>query len=173
MFSLLMRKVHMSDVNPRAEKHGPEHVLAVDLKIKVDCSNGQLAEFHPKLKAAFYWCDANAERDLADQSFVGSADFQPDLVFSGMDPISIDHKVVGARVTIHAPVSKNDLLFDGCVVDNFKLDFKQGGTVEVSCRIITKPDVKTAGLLCGMIQDDIELSIMPPEADKQLTAAAE
>lgn len=168
MFSLLQSKALLVHVNNRAENHGPEHVLALDLSLAIDIGNDQLKEFHPKLKDSFYHFDKQVDGDLVDQGKSGDADYKPHLIFGCFSPFSIDHKLVGARVVIHAPISLQDITFEGARVDDFSLDMKQGGTVRVTCKARVKPnkgDDRTVGRVCAMMKDEISISIIPPDPD--------
>lgn len=50
MFELNQQQAKLNSVNPRAEKHGTENVMAADLGFTVKVANGVLSEFHPKLR---------------------------------------------------------------------------------------------------------------------------
>lgn len=57
-----LTKSKLVSVNVRSEKHGPELVPAVDLKLSMDAGNDILAKFHPDLKEALYF-KADQEKD--------------------------------------------------------------------------------------------------------------
>jgi len=62
MFSLKNQAAKLTNVNPRAELHGQDKKLAVDLKFEIKVSNDVLSEFDPSLKGSLYKkADAMAE----------------------------------------------------------------------------------------------------------------
>ncbi|SNR98798.1 hypothetical protein SAMN05192560_2097 [Methylobacillus rhizosphaerae] len=54
MFNLDKSVGKLINVNPRAELHGKDTVLAVDIKVEHKLHNDILSEFHPTLKAFLY-----------------------------------------------------------------------------------------------------------------------
>jgi hypothetical protein len=51
MFSLENQNAKLTSVNPRAEIHGQDRKMAVDLKFEVKVSNDVLSFFDPRSKA--------------------------------------------------------------------------------------------------------------------------
>ena len=54
MFSLANQSAKLTSVNPRAEIHGTDHVMAADLKFEIKVGNDVLSEFDPSLKSSLY-----------------------------------------------------------------------------------------------------------------------
>ena len=54
MFSLANQAAKLTSVNPRAEIHGTDHVMAADLKFEIKVGNDVLSEFDPSLKSSLY-----------------------------------------------------------------------------------------------------------------------
>ncbi len=165
MFSLEKQKATFTSWNARTELHGEERVPAADIKIDVATSNDILTEFDPALKSALYREPHPGEEDLIDR-----ADERPQqtrLRFPNMkNPIKWDTKLVGATVTIHRGLgdSKSNIVLAECTVDGFVFDPQDGGTVITSIRIQCKPNEKQAGQLYELNGNEIEISIVPPEA---------
>jgi hypothetical protein len=169
-FALEHQGVKLVDVNPRAELHGDDHVMAADLKMQATMSNDILAEFHPRLRAALYF-KSEGSPDLIDIARAGDPAHVPNLVFPKLGPLKWQHEIAGARVTIYAPVSRNDIVLEGCGVDGFTIEAKEGGTIILTFRVKAKPDEDEMGRLCAMIQTDIDLSLEPPQATDEKEAA--
>lgn len=163
MFSLDHKITLLANVNPRAELHGEDKLLAVDLKFEIDTPNDILSEFDPSLKSAFYRKAEPGEGDLlADQP--GNL---PKLKFPLMGPVKWGKDYAGYEIVVHRGISGvEDIRIIECGVDNFRFDFKEGGTVTLSFRVIAHPEPPELGRLCELIQQDVELSLIPPEETK-------
>lgn len=170
MFSLIRTNATLSNVNPRAEKHGDENVLACDLKFQVKLPNDVLSEFHPALKTFLYFKSVNpGDGDLVDEARKDDPGWLPNLRMPDLHPLKHKHELIGATLTIHAPIAKqNDIELDGCHVDGFTFDCQEGGTVIVTFRAQAHPDEKTIGKLCAHIQEEVEISVEPPEPGEGL-----
>lgn len=161
MFGLQNHKSKLENANPRAELHGDEHKLAVDLKLSTDVSNGMLAVFDPALKSALYWKGDGSQGELLDDP-----GHLPALRFPEMGPIRWSKDLAGYTLTVHVGVSgSSNIVLADCAVDKFVFEPKEGGSVGISFRIQAHPDPVTLGRLCELIQQDIELTLTPPEAN--------
>lgn len=67
MFSLQNQAAKLQSVNPRAELHGDEHVMAADLKFEIRVSNDVLSEFDSLLKSALYHKSNGAQGELISE----------------------------------------------------------------------------------------------------------
>jgi len=165
MFELSKQKSKLVDFNPRSELNGAELVPAGDLKIKVDLGNDCLAMFHPTLKNFLYHLDASPDaQDLAQQG----ERTEPNLRIGNLvPPLRLSDEIVGAEVTIHwGSSAKSDIIFPLANINNFKLEPKEGGTVEITFRAqVSRIEEKHAGKLATMIGGEVEISIVPPSAD--------
>lgn len=162
MFSLQNQAAKLTSVNPRAELHGQDKKLAVDLKFDIKVSNDVLSEFDPSLKSAIYRAADAGEGDLlADQPGV-----LPKLKFPLMGSIKWGKQFAGYETIIHYGVSgTQDIHLIETEVDNFKFDCQDGGTVVVSFRVIAHPESAELGRLCEMIQQEVEMSLVEPEPE--------
>ena len=64
MFSLKNQAAKLTNVNPRAELHGQDKKLAVDLKFEIKVSNDVLSEFDASLKGSLYKKADDGQGDL-------------------------------------------------------------------------------------------------------------
>jgi hypothetical protein len=66
MFDLTKTQVGLTNVNPRAELHGDEHHIAVDLSIRANLSGAILKQFSSELGDFLY--KKPDDPDLAEQA---------------------------------------------------------------------------------------------------------
>lgn len=166
MFSLENQNAKLVNVNPRAELHGEETKLAVDLKFEVKTSNDILSEFDGHLKSSLY-----KKRESGQQELIHEPGHLPQLKYPQMAPIKWEQDLAGYQTTIHGALAQSDIGLAGCEVDGWKFDCQDGGTVVLSFRVICHPDTKDLGRLCEMIQQPVEISMTPPAADEEQHAA--
>lgn len=162
MFSLANQAAKLTSVNPRAEIHGTDHVMAADLKFEIKVGNDVLSEFDPSLKSSLY-----KKADGPQGELITDAGHLPSLKFPIMGPVKWGKEFSGYETVIHYGVSgAQDIHLIDCEVDNFSFDCQDGGTVAVSFRVIAHPEPTELGRLCEMIQQEVEMSLIEPEADK-------
>lgn len=162
MFSLANQSAKLTSVNPRAEIHGTDHVMAADLKFEIKVGNDVLSEFDPSLKSSLY-----KKADGPQGELITDAGHLPSLKFPLMGPVKWGKEFSGYETVIHYGVSgAQDIHLIDCEVDNFRFDCQDGGTVAVSFRVIAHPESSELGRLCEMIQQEVEMSLIEPEADK-------
>lgn len=158
MFELIKTQVGLTNVNPRAELHGDEHQIAVDLSIRANLSGEILKQFSAELRDFLY--KKPDDPDLAEQ---GDPDSPTQPRFPKMGAIKWDFEGTGYKVTVDYGIGgDSDIVLHDCKVDKFVFDPQNGGTVVTSFRIIAHPDTDLVGLLCDRIQQDIEITIEPP-----------
>jgi hypothetical protein len=169
MFSLEKQQAKLDNVNPRAEIHGPDKVLAVDLKISFKSSNDVLSEFDPFLKSSFYTKGDQAQGELIDD-----ANHLPVLKFPLINSaLPWDKEYSGYETIVHLGLGgkNSDVEMIECQVDKFKFELLDGGSVIVHFRVICHPKESELGKLCSLIQQEIEVSLIPPSEEQQLLAA--
>jgi hypothetical protein len=164
MFSLEKQNAKLTSVNPRAEIHGTDKVMAADLKFEIKVSNDVLSEFDPSLKFSLYKKqDGSGQTELLNEP-----GHLPALKFPLMGPVKWGKDFSGYEVVVHYGISgKEDIHLATCQVDQFRFDCQDGGTVVVAFRVIAHPEAKALGRLCEMIQTDVELSLIEPTEEQQ------
>jgi len=86
-----------------------------------------------------------------------------ELVFPQMGAIKWDYTGTGYHLTVGYGVGgKSDIKLMDCKVDKFKFTPYGGGSVGIEFRVIVHPEVKDVGKLCDMIQQEIEIKLVPP-----------
>lgn len=160
MFSLANQAAKLVNVNPRAELHGQDKKLAVDLKFEIKVSNDVLSEFDPSLKNSLYK-KADTQGDLIDDP-----GHLPALKFPMMGKVKWGKDFAGYETIIHYGVTgTQDIRMAECEVDNFSFDCQDGGTVVVAFRVIAHPESTDLGRLCEMIQQEVEMSLIEPAVE--------
>lgn len=160
MFSLANQSAKLTNVNPRAELHGQDKKLAVDLKFEIKVSNDVLSEFDASLKGSLYKKADDGQGDL-----IADPGYLPTLKFPLMGAVKWGKSFDGYETVIHYGVSgAQDIHLVECAVDNFRFDCQDGGTVVVSFRVIAHPEAAELGRLCEMIQQEVEMSLIEPQA---------
>lgn len=161
MFELIDQTVKLASVNPRAEIHGEERKPAFDLKIEAACSSDVLIQFHSELRTTLY--KKPDSPDLAEQ---GTDDAFTALRFPKLGALKWDWEGSGYTLIVGYGIrGKSDIKLGDCKVDGIRIEPQNGGTVNISCRVIAHPESKDVGKLCEMIQQNIEISLVPPDPE--------
>ena len=162
----------LASINVRSEKHGPDHLEpAVDLSFQIDASNSILSYFDGSLLSSLY-CRSEAAGDGKQQSLDGVEELAalPNLRFPSMDPIKWGKEYAGFTLTIeHGLGGASDIQLVDCKVNEFKLEPKEGGTVQVKFRVqcATNLTEKTMGKLALLAQNEVPIMLTAPETDGQ------
>jgi hypothetical protein len=161
-FTLTEQSATLAHMNVRSELHGDEPRTAVDLKITHEMPNTKLAMFDEGLLYVFYQA-ATDQAELIEGHL-------PELRFPCMAmPVKLVGEIVGGKVTVHNGIGhKSDIVLDLVRVDGFKIECKEGGTVECTFRVTAYPDEKQIGILAGKIGTSINVSVAAPSAPEQL-----
>lgn len=161
MFELKAHTVKLASVNPRAEMHGEERKPAFDLKLEVACTSDVLIHFHSELRTTLYKKPENP--DLVEQG--GNDEFTA-LRFPKLGALKWDWEGTGYTLVVGYGIrGKSDIRLGDCKVDGIRIEPQNGGTVNLSLRVIAHPESKDVGKLCEMIQQNIEISLLPPDPE--------
>lgn len=164
----------LTSVNCRSEKHGPDDLMpAVDLSFTIDAPNTVLSSFDKHLLSSIYFKSENGP--VGGQGTLEGVEelaALPNLRFPNMGPLKWGKDLTGYTLTIdHGLGGKSELVLADCKVNEFRLNPKEGGTVEVKFRVqcSTSLNEKTLGKLSLLIQHEIPIKLAAPEAsDKQV-----
>lgn len=169
MLELTKQKCKMVHAHPRAELHGEETKLAVDLKFQVSMSNDVLSEFDPKLKGALY-----GKGDSPQGELIQDKSHLPKLKFPNMGAIKWGYESDGYELIVHYGIDgKSDIKLSDCGIDNFRFDCQEGGTVLMTFRVISHPNPNSTecGRLCDMISHMVDITLTPPAEEEQKQVA--
>ena len=160
MFSLDKKQATLDNLNLRAERHGDETVSAADLKISLQAANLSLDAFDPALRRAFWRRPGAGEQaELIDDD-----NHLTVLRFPKIKTIKYEHELKGCAVEIEYGLGGvSNIRLDGCDVDKFTFDPLEGGSVNVAFRVKCQPSGDQVARLYELIQDDIVITITPPE----------
>lgn len=159
MFELNQQNAKIAHVNLREEKHGEDDVLACDLKVEAKMSNTFLSQLHPTLRESLYERGPQLALDIADNPL-------PKLRFPLLvTPLKWEGKIQGGKVTLHAPVSDDDLVVFADV-DELRLSPQDGGTIIVVFRAKFRPDGDQASRLPFLLGKLVEISVQKPTAEE-------
>lgn len=165
--------VKIANVNPRSEKHGPDELHpAVDLSITLDAPNTILSTFDGALLSSLYTKHEGAGHGGEQQSLDGVEELSafPNLRFPAMGGLKWAKDLVGYTLVIqHGLGGASDITLLDCKVNNFKIDPKEGGTVELKFRVqcSTSLDERTLGKLSLLIQNEVPIMLTAPEAKQE------
>lgn len=168
--------VKFTNMNTRAEKHGPESVTAVDLNFSMDASNDVLAYFHGDLLYSMYTVHEAPPADQAELEGVEAVSHFPNLRFPKMAPIKWDWKGAGYELAIDYGLGVDRALaLEGLELGKFVLDLKEGGTVEVKFQVQCNTGLTEAiiGKLAMMIGQEISIRLLAPTTVEQTGAKFE
>ena len=159
--------VKITSVNPRSERHGPEELHpAVDLHISLTTGNNILTALDGKLLDALYTKNANADQG-GQQSLDGVEEVSnlPNLKFPLMGALKWKKDLIGYTLTVQHGVG-SDIVLKGCKVNNFTIDPKEGGSVDLKFRIQSSDglDERTLGKLGLLVQNEVDVMLLAPEA---------
>lgn len=158
--------VKITSVNPRSERHGPEELHpAVDLHISLTTGNNILTALDGKLLDALYTKNANADQG-GQQSLEGVEEVSnlPNLKFPLMGALKWKKDLIGYTLTVQHGVG-SDIVLKGCKVNNFTIDPKEGGSVDLKFRVQSSDvDERTLGKLGLLVQNEVDVMLLAPEA---------
>lgn len=160
----ILTKAKLSSVNVRSEKHGPELVPAVDLKLTIDAGNDILDQFHPDLKSALYF-KAQVDEEQGELDGIEPVTNLPNLRFPKLDsPLKWDTMGAGYALVIDYGLGgDSNLELFGCEINNFSFGVKEGGTVELKFRVqITDVDERILGKLAGLVEHEVSIILTAP-----------
>lgn len=170
MFQLAGVTAKVASFNPRAEKHGEDNKLAADIKIAVVVGNSALDQFHKDLRKALYRKANTGEQ----QDLIEGTDGLVSVKFPRIGALSWDEEFPGYEVVLGQGLGLSEpLAITDALLKKFKFEPLEGGSVAVTFNVVFHPDQEEAGALCGLIQEDVELTLIPPSAQGKGNAPQE
>lgn len=168
MLQLTNVQAKLASFNPRAEKHGDENVPAGDLKFELRTHSSVLDAFDKSFRPFLF-----RKPDLeGEQQPLLEGDTLTALAKPNLKPLTIDEKFTGYTLRISRGLEASDgLHLVDVEVSNFKIEPISGGSVSLTFSATVHPDADEAGELCSLIQEIVDITLEPPQADKQRKAA--
>jgi hypothetical protein len=160
MFEINNLKTQLASVNPRAECHGNEKKPAFDLKLICAMPNDVLIDLHPELRGLLY--KRSDSPDLVEQA---DLDALTALRFPKLGKLKWGLEVEGYSLRVAYGIGgPSDINLGDCKVHKVSFEPQEGGTVSVECTVIAHPERGDVGRLCELIQQTVEMTLTPPEA---------
>jgi hypothetical protein len=165
MFSLSQQQTKISAFTPRMEKHGDENVLAGTLKCETTMHNSVLDNFDKSLRKLLYRKPAAGEQaDLP----LGDSDGLTARKLPHLAPLKWDEDFPGYKIEIQSGLALDEVLkLDDVEIHGFAFEAMDGGSCTVRFSANFRQDGRTSGKLCQLIQDTVELSLIPPSREEQ------
>lgn len=168
MFSTTNQKTSISNFKPAKEMHGPDKRLVGDLKVTMNVGNTVLDHIGRDLRAALYRKAETGEDPRQGDMLPLVTDGLVKLKNPNLKPLSFDEKFPGYEATFPSTLAVDETIkLTGVTLSGFTVEAKDGGTVELSFNMRFPVDGQYAGKLCQLIQEDIELTLVPPSAEQQ------
>lgn len=166
MFELIKTPATIRSVSPRAENHGDEHALAIDIGLEYSLSNQKLELLQPGLCSALYQRDRAAESE-AQGAFEIEEGMLPHLRFADMGAFPWDYKGEGYTFELinDALHGEQKLTMRDCKVNAFKVEPEEGGTIKLRVRVQCLPNEEDIGELCSYLKEKVAVSLIPPSVD--------
>jgi hypothetical protein len=145
--------------NPRAEKHGPERKPAGDVFLSLVVDRSVLAAFDPVLPQMLFHQHGEAH---ANPDEVAALD--PRLPF--LEALKWDQKYPGYGIDVSFGLELlPPIALDSMQLSDFVIEAQKGGTARLSFRASGHPTTEQSGELCALIQQDVIVSLIPPQED--------
>lgn len=159
----------LCSINARSEKHGPDELHpAVDLSFQLDAANTILSHLDGALLSSLY--HKSEAGDQGGQQQLDGVDELvnlPNLRFPFMGTIKWGKEYAGYTLTIeHGLGGASDIQLLDCKVNEFRINPKEGGTVELKFRVQCSTNLteKTMGKLALLVQHEVPIMLEAPEA---------
>jgi hypothetical protein len=161
--------VLVKSVNIRAEVHGKEKVPAADIGFRLTCSNQVLSMFDGGLLFGLYKPAIDGNEDEPELDGVEPVSERPMLRCPSIAmPIDLSREYVGRDIVIdYGMGGSSNLNLNTCTIGAFKVDAKEGGTVDIDFRAqVSHLDPETLGALGCLVKHDVLMTLMSsPQSD--------
>ena len=161
--------VTIVNVNVRSELRGQDHVPAMDIAARFTTSNNVLSEFDGHLKGMLYQ-KASSEHEQGALPGIEPITNLPMLRTQILGPLKIKREFTGYKMVIRQGIDDTDnIVIDGCDVDKFVFDCKEGGSVEISFRVqASGVDARVLGRVGALVQQSVEVTLDAPVESGQM-----
>lgn len=162
MFQIVeMTEAHVASVTNRTEAHGDERVPAVSIGLEMTVPNTMLDLIDASIRHALYKAvEGQDELPGVDPS-------TPVLRCNSFDQVALTTAHEGWTLKVDDGIDDTQpMTFGGCKVDKFKVEAKQGGSVELRFRVGTSDiDAERLGKLGMHNGGSIWITLTPPAKD--------
>lgn len=166
MFQLNDQITKISSFTPRMEKHGEENVLAGTLKLETNVHSTVLDLFDKGFRKLLYRKPAPGEQ--TELPLDGNSDGLTARKLPHLAPLKWDEDFPGYKLEIQSGLALDEVLkLKDVEISDFVFEALDGGSCRVRWTANFKQDGRTSGKLCQLIQDEVELTLIPPTREEQ------
>lgn len=172
MFQLTNQQTKINSFTPRAEKHGEENVLAGTMKCETTMHSSVLDIFDKGFRKLLYRKPSPGEQTelpLGTDAGGLTARKLPCLA-----PLKWDEDFPGYTLEIQSGLALDEVLkLNDVELHGFSFEPLDGGSCTVKFALNFRQDGRTSGKLCQLIQETVEVTLVPPAREQgELDAAA-
>ena len=164
-FPLSRQNLKLNNMNVRAELHGEDTKLAVDLAFELKTENHILDRLAPGLREALYMKDDGT--DPNGDLLSGQDGALTQVRFDSLEqPMRLGNEYSAHALRLHYGIDdSSDIVLGACTIDKFKCECQPGGTVSTTFRVIAHPTSEQVGRIGEHLQQTVTVSIEPPTVD--------
>lgn len=165
MFALDKHEAKITNINLRAEKHGSERKLGVDISLKLQAGNGSLDGLEKGLRQSLFRKAQKGEQiDLIE-----GADGLVAVKHPCLGSIPINGEYTGYEVDIDGMLEATETLpLVDVKLKNFVIDALEGGSVVISFKAQALVDLdEIAELADAFIRETVRVTLTPPTAQAE------
>lgn len=166
MFELKDHPCKVDSFTPRAEKHGDANVPAGTLTLSTRVHSAVLDSFDPTFRP-FLFRKAEAG---GDQQPLLPGDTLTALAKPNLKTLVLDEDFPGYVLQIGTGMGLADpVKLTEAELSSFRIDAMSGGSVALKFSVSVHPDQDQAGVLCSLIQETVDVTLIPPTVQAPLT----
>lgn len=168
MFNLDKHEAKISNINLRAEKHGSERKLGVDISVKLQAGNEVLDGLEKGLRESLFRKAAKGEQiDL-----INGKDGLVAVKHPCLGSLPINGEYAGYEIDIAGMLEGTDTLpLIDVKLKNFVIDALEGGSVAMAFKVQAQVDSdELAELADALIRETVRVTLKPPSAQTDTAA---
>lgn len=158
-FAFAKHGMTLAHMQQRIEQHGPDPVLAMDLKLHFQSQSKILDEIDPSIRT-FLFGKPKKGADLADQSN-DDATARTNIVY----PLKLSRGLIDAKLKLRLPGDTERVQFGAVKVNNIQFTAKDGGIVDIHFRAQVHPTSEQVGKVATMLRKDVQVSLTSGKED--------
>jgi hypothetical protein len=140
-------------------------VLAGTMSCETVCHNSVIDLFDPTLRQMLYRKPEPGEQPQGELP-IEVSDGLTARRLPHIKPVVWDEKFPGYQASFPSTLAVHEVIkLSDVTLAGFTVEAKDGGTVDLSFNMRFPVDGQYAGKLCQLIQEDIELTLVPPSAE--------
>lgn len=164
MFVLDRVQAKVASVTPHSEKHGKENVPALSVKFEAKLPASVLDGLDKTLRKLLFRKPAKDEVVQGELPGTDETEGLTAKKYPHVPALPWDEKLLGYQLLIGSGLQSTDpLQCDDVKVSGFLIQAFDGGTVGITFKCNFPTDRELSGPLCSMVQEVVEISLLPPE----------